>query len=108
MKIGENSYYNKTSMLLEKNGYSITIGDNVAIGHWCYISTKMHCTDNHLNRFMGDIVIEDNVWIGNNVVIYPGVTIGKGCVIGNATTITRSVAAGKLVRNYKQITDVKR
>ena len=108
MKIGENSYYNKTSMLLEKNGYSITIGDNVAIGHWCYISTQMHCTDNHQNTFNGNIVICNNVWIGNNVVIYPGETIGPGCVIGHGTTITKDVPPNKMVRNYKQTVDVKR
>ena len=30
----------------------------------------------------GPIVIEDNVWLGDNVSVLPGVTIGKGSVVG--------------------------
>ena len=31
---------------------------------------------------MGEVIIGDNVWIGENVVILPGTTIGDGCIIG--------------------------
>lgn len=102
MIIGTNSYYNKTSMLHERDGHTITIGNNVAVGHWCYISTRMHTTTDHTQYFSGDIVIEDNVWIGNNVVIYPNVTIGKGAVIGAGCVITKNVAANTLVKVMMQ------
>ena len=98
MIIGENSYYNDSSRLLEKAGYSITIGDNVAVGHWCYISTQMHNTENPQERFAGDIVIEDNVWIGNGVVIYPNVTIGEGSIIGANCVITKSIPPNTVVK----------
>lgn len=39
------------------------------------------------------ITIEDDVWIGGNVVILPGVTIGRGSVIGAHSTVTRDVPA---------------
>lgn len=95
---GENSYYNDTSYILAKYGHTITIGDNVSIGHFCYISTSMHKTDNPQERFTGDIVIEDNVWIGNGAVIYPNVTIGHDSVIGANTVITRDVPPYSIVK----------
>ena len=97
-KIGKNSYFNKSSLLYEKAGKTITIGDNVAIGHWCYMSTRMHATSNHQEKIVGDIVIEDDVWIGNSVVVYPGVTIGKGSVIGAGCVITKDVPPNTVVK----------
>jgi acetyltransferase-like isoleucine patch superfamily enzyme len=102
MKIGLNSYINSTSILLEKNGKTITIGDNVAIGHWCYISTQMHKTENHREWFSGDIIIKDNVWVGNGVVVYPNVTIGENCVIGAHVVVTHDVPPNtKIYNTYK-------
>jgi virginiamycin A acetyltransferase len=39
----------------------------------------------------GDIVIGNDVWIGNNAVIMPGVKIGDGAVIGTNACVTRDV-----------------
>ena len=39
------------------------------------------------------IVIEDNVWIGANVIILPGVTIGKGSVISAGSVVHKSIPA---------------
>lgn len=36
--------------------------------------------------------IQDDCWLGTNVVVCPGVTIGKGSVIGANTVVTRDVA----------------
>ena len=36
-------------------------------------------------------VIEDDVWLGRNVVIMPGVRIGKGSVVGAGAIVTRDV-----------------
>ena len=102
-KIGKNSYFNKSSLLFEKAGKTITIGDNVSIGHWVYISTRMHSTKDPQEKFTGDIVIEDDVWIGNGVVIYPNVTIGKGSVIGANTVITRDVKPNSIVKVVQEV-----
>jgi acetyltransferase-like isoleucine patch superfamily enzyme len=59
------------------------------------------------------IVIEDESWIGANVVIVPGVTIGRHCVIAAGSVVTRnipeySVAAGnpaKILKQYDVETD---
>jgi len=103
MRIGENSYINGTSMVIEKPPYEIIIGNNVSIGHWCYLSVKMHKTDNPQERFFGNITIEDNVWIGNSVVIYPGVTIGHDSVIGANTVITRDVKPFSKIKNTQEV-----
>ena len=39
----------------------------------------------------GNIIIEDNVWIGDKAVILGGVTIGKGSVIGANSVVTKSI-----------------
>ncbi|GAA4364676.1 acyltransferase [Kangiella marina] len=57
------------------------------------------------------ILIEDDVWLGINVVVMPGVKIAKGCVIGANSVVTKdttaySVYAGmpaKLISNRFQL-----
>ena len=36
-------------------------------------------------------VIEDNVWLGDNVSILPGVRIGKGCIVGVNSVVTKDI-----------------
>lgn len=45
----------------------------------------------------GPIVIEDDVWIGNNVIILSGVKIGKGAIIAAGSVITKNVEAYSIV-----------
>lgn len=40
---------------------------------------------------IGDIVVEDFVWLGHGVIILPGVTLGEGCIIGAGAVVTKSV-----------------
>lgn len=40
------------------------------------------------------ITLEDDVWLGANVVVCGGVTIGKGSVIGAGSVVTRDIPAG--------------
>ena len=39
----------------------------------------------------GKITIEDDVWIGSNVVILPNVTIGKGSIVAAGAVVTTNV-----------------
>jgi acetyltransferase-like isoleucine patch superfamily enzyme len=38
------------------------------------------------------VVIEDDCWLGANVVINPGVTVGRGCIVGANSVVTKNVA----------------
>jgi len=40
-------------------------------------------------RSCGHIVIENDVWIGTNVIILSGVTIGDGAIIGAGAVVTK-------------------
>ena len=39
----------------------------------------------------GDIVIEDDVWLGYGVIVLNGVHIGSGAVIGAGSVVTRDI-----------------
>lgn len=39
----------------------------------------------------GDIIIDDDVWIGAGAIILTGVTIGKGSVIAAGSIVTKDV-----------------
>jgi len=76
----------------------ITIHDDVLIGINCAILNN----DGHAlaidNRFLGtpksaEILIEKNVFIGDNVTILKGVNIGQNSVIGNGSIVTKSIPA---------------
>jgi acetyltransferase-like isoleucine patch superfamily enzyme len=40
---------------------------------------------------IGDIVVEDFVWLGHGVIILPGVTLGEGCIVGAGAVVTKNV-----------------
>ncbi len=76
---------------------SVTIGDNFHSGIECMIITDIHNYDNgdaipyDSTVISRDVVIEDNVWIGNRVTILSGVTIGEGSIIQAGSTVVKSV-----------------
>ena len=39
------------------------------------------------------VVIEDDVWIGLNVVVLQGVTIGRGAIVGAGAVVTKNIPA---------------
>lgn len=118
-KCGENVYIGKGSSFIYKNvhlGNNIYIGpnstfmcavakiyikDNVMFGPHVFIITGSHRTD-VVGKFMidvkdklpendKDIVIEEDVWIGANVIILKGVTVGKGSVVAAGSIVTKNV-----------------
>jgi acetyltransferase-like isoleucine patch superfamily enzyme len=59
----------------------------VDTGHEISISQKINeqaCT-------VGEITIEEDVWIGTNCIILKGVTIGKGSVVGAGSLVNKSI-----------------
>jgi acetyltransferase-like isoleucine patch superfamily enzyme len=84
-------------------GGGVKIGKYVITGANCYIISSNHKYDSKEYPIVlqGDVrkgvTIEDNVWLGGNVIILDGVRIGKNCVIAAGTTITKDVPPNTLV-----------
>lgn len=73
----------------------ITIGNNVMIASHCALTSITHSKHTQLfeeKNVLGQIIIEDNVWIGSHVVILPGITIGKNSIIGAGAIVNKDVA----------------
>ena len=87
-------------------GRRVTIIDN---NHASF--SKEQLDKNPLTRPIttkGDVLIDDNVWIGENVVVLSGVHIGKGSVIAANAVVTSdippySMAAGVPARIIKTL-----
>ena len=45
----------------------------------------------------GNVIIENDVWIGQNVTIMPGVCIGSGSIIANNSHVTKSCPAYSII-----------
>lgn len=88
VEIGQNSNINSNCVLYSGNG--IKIGNNVLIAANCTFAPVNHAyelksktiIEQRFKSSKGGIVIEDDVWIGANVVILDGAHIKKGSVIG--------------------------
>lgn len=82
--VGDHFYSNFNLTIVDD--VSVTIGNCVMCAPNVTISTTGHpftpITAREARISSLPIVIEDNVWIGANVMIMPGVTIGKNSVIG--------------------------
>jgi len=86
---------------------SVKIGNDVLIGSQVLITDHQHGDLANLlpgKSFVkqplhskGPVVIEDNVWIGENACIMPGVTIGSGSVVGANAVVTKDVPPNTVV-----------
>lgn len=113
IRIGNNSGLGVDSFVPN----DIVIGENVMIGPNFYVLARNHnfsATDQpmilqgYLNR--KKTVIEDDVWIGRDVLFTPGRVVKKGTIIGTRCLLTKdfpeySIVGGnpsKLIRNRNQ------
>lgn len=87
----------------------ISAMEKVEIGNDVLMASHIYISDNSHGFYKGElqstpeqppimrsyriapVIIEDNVWIGEGVVIMPGVIIGKGSIIGANSTVTKSI-----------------
>ena len=72
---------------------SINIGNHVRVGANCLIMDGDAHQDDPRSGKNKPIVIEDNVWIGGNVVVKKGVTIGRNSVIGMNSVVAKNIPA---------------
>lgn len=79
---------------------SLTIGNNVNIGGNCIIMDNDVHQINYIERRThkgmvnsAPVIIEDDVWLGANVMVLKGVTIGARSIIGAGSVVTKSIPA---------------
>ena len=113
IKIGNNVGMSSPCLWVKEN---LTIGDNVKIGGNCIImDNDVHQIDYAERQsdngivHSSPVVIEDDAWLGANVIVLKGVTIGARSIIGAGSVVTKSIpadciAAGnpcKVIKNIK-------
>ena len=116
--LGERAYVDRHSALESGQGGSITIdaytsigescelsaylghiriGRHVMLGSFCRLFPHNHGTDpgsliqQQALTTKGDIVLEDDVWLGSGVIVVSGVRIGRGAVVGAGSVVTKDV-----------------
>ncbi len=78
------------------------IGDHVLIAPGCFITDHGH---RHAAGQLiaaqgcesGPVRLEDDVWLGAQVVVLPGVTVGRGAVVAAGAVVTRDVEPMSIV-----------
>lgn len=94
--VGDEFYANFNLVLVDDG--EVHIGDRVLFGPNVTITTTGHPVHPETRRggqqFSVPVRIEDDVWLGGQVVVLPGVTIGAGSVIAAGAVVTRDVPPG--------------
>lgn len=112
VSIGHHVYINKNCTIITTAsrvdiGNYVMIGPNVTLIGQDHDITKWEKPMFFSNKYSrGKIKIEDDVWIGANVIILQDVTIGRGSVIGAGAVVTKdippySIAVGIPARKIK-------
>ena len=93
--LGNNCNFN--GMVIRGFG-KVEIGDNFHSGKQCLIINTYHKYDNgnaipyDTNEVINkDVIIEDNVWIGDRVLVLGGVTIGEGAIIQAGAVVVNNI-----------------
>lgn len=103
VKMGEGTFANLGMKIIVSDNfrYSIEIGKNVSIGPNLTLITQAAAGNGkEINTLSyvrekltkeDRIIIEDEVWIGANVVILPGVRVGRCSVIGAGAVVNSDI-----------------
>jgi len=109
LSIGSNSSIGRNCQLAN----DVAIGDDVMMAPDVIIFSVGHNTQSidmpmrkQGNTLPQPVKIENDVWIGQRVIILPGITIGRGSIIGSGSVVTKdipafSVAAGNPAKIIK-------
>lgn len=88
LEIGENSCLATRSEVY--NLGPVRIGQRVCVAQYVYLCNGTHdLSDRILPLLVGDLYIEDDVFIGAKAIILPGLNVSKGSVIGAGAVLTK-------------------
>ncbi len=101
LQIGNNCSVN-TNVQFGAAAGRLIVGDNVSIAPNVVIRAansgmRRDALMKQQAHTYGEIIIEDDVWIGSNAVITSGVTIAKGTVVGAGAVVTKSTEPYSIV-----------
>jgi len=106
LSVNNLSYCTKNTILGENvnfNGIKISgsgkvvIGNNFHSGEECMLISQNHNYDlgkqiPYDNTYiLKDIIIDDNVWLGNRVIVLGGVNIGEGAIIQAGSVVVSNI-----------------
>jgi acetyltransferase-like isoleucine patch superfamily enzyme len=95
--------------------FLLTIGNNVSVGLGVQLITHeggvwvlRHMTKNHKLEKFGRVVIGNNVFLGNNAIVFPNVTIGDNVIVGAGSLVIKDIPSGSVVAGQpaKKIKDI--
>jgi len=94
--LGDDSYIGEHSTVYAHTGQKVEIGKGCKISHNVRIYTQSLMSDTDLSsdvrpEKLGDVIIEDYVWIGANVLMNPGIRIGRNSIVGANAVITSDI-----------------
>lgn len=96
IEIGNKTYIGRNSHIISCQ--RIQIGNQVVMADKVYITDNLHGYEEISSSVLdtnlvspGPVIIEDQVWLGENVCVMPNVTIGKHSVIGSNSVVTKSI-----------------
>lgn len=112
VKVGKYTY-GELNVISFSNKTHLIVGDFVSIAENVYFLLDVEHYTNHISTYpfkvkmmnitkgesfsKGDIVVEDDVWIGWGAVIMSGVHIGKGAVVAAGSVVTKDVESYSIV-----------
>ena len=100
MDIGDNFYSGKYNYFA---GGPIKIGDNVSLANHIIIETTDHLFDDitipirQQGIVRKPVIIENDVWIGDGVIILGGISIGKGSIIAAGSVVNKNISPYSVV-----------
>lgn len=116
--IGDNSGIGMSCRLLS----NVYLGSNVIMGPNCFFCTKNHeysRTDIPILQQgyqpVKEIIVGNDVWFGQSVIVLPGIKIGNGAIIGAGSVVTKDVPPyaivggnpAKIIKFRNNVTKVK-
>lgn len=101
MQIGDNCSINECCYFHARGGIKlgnwVRIGPNVGFFTWNHGHSDPDKPIKQQGFILKPIVVEDDVWIGNNATILQGVTIGAHSIIGAGAVVTKDVPLYSIV-----------
>lgn len=93
VKLGKNVFINFNCTILDT--CLVTIGARTLLASNVSLYSGTHPLDPDVRQgtkgpeLGGEIHIEEDCWLGGNVIVLPGIRIGKGSVVGAGSVVTK-------------------